>query len=455
MPTHPRDDVLAPRLAMAITVVVLLGYFCVAVVYTVDAHPRVRAVSTALTMLCLLVVQGVLLGLQLAHSFPGLAPRLSGARRRTLGLQALLTFLPFLAFKEAWLGMPGFLAGSSLLVLGRPLGWAVYGAVLAGTDAVLFRVGFGWGEVAYTTVSTALTGLVVFGLSRLTGMVEEVTHSRAELARMAVSQERLRFSRDLHDLLGYSLSTITLKCELVHRLVPQQNARARQELSEILRTSRQALADVRAVASGYRMMSLAGEARTAQSMLAAVGISTTVRLDCGRLPDRVDTVLASVLREGLTNVLRHSHAEHCVIDARRVGRRIRLVLANDGVGGQTTILGPAGADDAGRAGGGSGLDNLTARVARFGGRLRAGLRDDGWFELRAEVELSADLADEAAAGADAPDGAPGGGESAADGTGRADGTGHARGRTGRTGGPRRGDGPDRGTEDECGSAVRA
>ncbi|WP_431044310.1 sensor histidine kinase [Streptomyces sp. P1-3] len=376
--TH-QDD-LAPRMAVIITAVVLLGYFTVAITYVVDAHPSAKALDAALLMLTLLPALAVLLALQLAHSFPGLAPRLSGARHWTLGLQALLTFLPFAVFKHAWLGTPGFLAGSALLVLRSPLSWIAFGGIMATTDVLLFQVGFGWGEVAYTTVSTALTGLVVFGLSRLTGLVSEVYRSRAELARLAIAQERLRFARDVHDLLGYSLSTITLKCELVHRLVPEENSRARQELREILETSRQALADVRTVARGYRRMSLTAEAGTAQSMLAAVGIHTTARLECGELPNLVDTVLASVLREGLTNVLRHSKAEHCTIEALREDGTVRLTLANDGVGRPSTILRADCAD------GGSGLGNLTARVEHLGGRLSAGVRPDGWFELTAELD---------------------------------------------------------------------
>jgi two-component system, NarL family, sensor histidine kinase DesK len=376
-------DAMAPRLAVVVTVVVLVGYFCVAVTYVVDARPSGKAADAALLLLALLPM-AMLLGLQLTHSFPGLAPHLSGARRWTLALQALLTFLPFAVFKHAWLGMPGFLAGSSLLVLTPALAWPAYAAILLCTDVLLFQVGFGWGEVAYTTVSTALTGLVVFGLSRLSGMVAEVSRSRAELARLAVAQERLRFSRDVHDLLGYSLSTITLKCELVHRLVPQQNSRVQQELSEILQTSRQALADVRAVASGYRQMSLSAEAATARSMLAAVGISVTSHVDCGPLPDLVDTVLASVLREGLTNVLRHSKAEHCAIEARRAGRGVRLTLVNDGVGKPSTILRADSTD------GGSGIGNLKVRLESLGGRLRAGVRSDGRFELRAELDVPKD-----------------------------------------------------------------
>ncbi|MFH8368769.1 sensor histidine kinase [Streptomyces sp. NPDC018031] len=373
-------------MAVAITAVVLLGYFSVAITYAVDARPSAQLIDAALMTLALLPALIILLALQLAHSFPGLVPRLSGVRHWTLALQALLTFLPFAVFKHAWLGMPGFLAGSALLVLRAPLSWLAFGAIMVCTDVLLFQVGFGWGEVAYTSVSTALTGLVVYGLSRLTGLVSEVYRSRAELARLAVDQERLRFSRDLHDLLGYSLSTVTLKCELVHRLLPEENSRAQQELKEILETSRQALADVRSVARGYRRMSLAAEARTARSMLAAVGIRATVRLECAELPELVDTVLASVLREGLTNVLRHSKAEHCAIEAFDAGGTVRLVLANDGVGKPSTIL-STDRDDG--ADGGSGLGNLGVRVGQLGGRLNAGVRPaDGWFVLTAELDVA-------------------------------------------------------------------
>ncbi|MFC0598871.1 histidine kinase [Streptomyces palmae] len=383
----PTGNDLAPRMAVVITSVVLLGYFSVAITYVFGAQPSGRSVDAALLTLALLPALVALLALQLAHSFPGLAPRLSGVRPWTLGLQALLTFLPFAIFKQAWLGMPGFLAGSALLVLRAPLSWLAFGSIMACTDVLLFQVGFGWGQVAYTTISTALTGLVVFGLSRLTGLVAEVYRSRAELAQLAVAQERLRFARDVHDLLGYSLSTITLKCELVHRLVPDEESRAQRELTEILETSRQALADVRSVARGYRRMSLSAEVRTARSMLAAVGIRTTIRLEYGELPEGADTVLASVLREGLTNVLRHSQAEHCAIEALRTGRTVRLTVANDGVGRASTLL---RADTAGETHGGSGLGNLAVRVSQLGGRLRAGIRpEDGWFELTAELEPKA------------------------------------------------------------------
>ncbi|CAM5724203.1 hypothetical protein SALBM311S_00537 [Streptomyces alboniger] len=151
---------------------------------------------------------------------------------------------------------------------------------------------------------------------------------------MAVAGERLRFARDLHDLLGFGLSAITLKSELTFRLVATRPERAREELVGILQISRQALADVRSVARGYREMSLDAEAASADDVLTAAEIEARIDLDCGPVSDRAGTVLATVIREGVTNVLRHSKAQHCVIEAGPAsgpgGPLVRLVVANDG-----------------------------------------------------------------------------------------------------------------------------
>ncbi len=369
---------LAPKLAMTITTVVLCAFCFVAVTYELSANPTPEMFSEAMGLLLLIF------GIQLAISFPRLIPRLSRHRLLILFLQGLLTFLPFATFKQAWMPLPGLLCGSALLVLPDALAWTAFALLTLSVDVLQFYVGLGWRDVAYTTVSTILTGLVVFGLSRLSDLVTEVHQSRADLARLAVDQERLRFARDLHDLLGYSLSTITLKCELAYRLLPGQADRAQQELAEILQTSRQALADVRAVASGYRDMCLATEVSDAVSMLSSLDIHTITRVECGTLPRNVDTVLATVLREGLTNMLRHSEADRCAITAVRQKRTIRFTLTNDGVGHRKARL----ETPASRGGHhSSGIRNLATRVEGLGGRLDARVADDGWFVLEAVLEL--------------------------------------------------------------------
>ncbi len=390
-PLHGSDHPdLAPRVAVVITTVVICGFFLVAVTYVL------RAQHSAWTLVGCAAGLAGLLALQLTHSFPTLARPLARYRKWTLLTQAVLTYLPFTVFKAAWLGMPGFLAASTLLVLPGALAWTLFGAIAASVEVLQFAVGFGVGDLVYNGVSTVLTGFVVYGLSRLSDLIREVQAARGELARLAVTQERLRFARDLHDLLGYSLSTITLKCELTYRLVPRQPQRAQQELTEVLHTARQALSDVRSVATGYRSMSLRSEATAAESMLAAVGIEVDNVLECGPLPEAVDTVLATVLREGVTNMLRHSKAQRCRIEACRDRGTVRMSLVNDGVGGAIGTLGAA------QGSGGSGIGNLTERVRALGGRLTAGTLTDHRFRLHVEVPL--DGAESAAASAAASGG---------------------------------------------------
>jgi two-component system sensor histidine kinase DesK len=197
--------------------------------------------------------------------------------------------------------------------------------------------------------------------------------TRGELAQLAVMNERMRFARDLHDLLGFSLSAITLKAELTRRLVASNPARARDELNEVLDIARQALADTRLVASGYRNISLSKEASSVSALLAAAGINAQVEINCGAIDEHVDTVLATVLREAVTNMLRHSAAQNCWIEAGQCADMVRLRVANDGA---PRVMG----SDNHRGG----LDNLTTRLEAIGGRMTVKL-SDGQFDLRAEA----------------------------------------------------------------------
>jgi two-component system, NarL family, sensor histidine kinase DesK len=297
------------------------------------------------------------------------------ARRRwaMLAAQAAATYFPLLVLGKEWGSMGGFLAGSVLLLVRGRAAWALFAAVVASMLVYPLRLGLSAYFVAYLTVSTFDTGLVVFGLSRLSLVIRYVHAARGELAQLAIVRERVRFSRDLHDLLGYSLSAITLKAELARRLVSANPGRSRDEIAELLDIARQALADVRTVSSGYRDISLSKEAASVASLLTTAGIDTQVEISCGPLDDRVDTVLATVVRESVTNILRHSSARACSIEARQAGDVIVLRMLNDGV--------PRNAAT-GRLGGG--LENLAARLEAIGGRLTATIRD-GQFDLLAET----------------------------------------------------------------------
>ncbi|MFF4185585.1 sensor histidine kinase [Streptomyces sp. NPDC001691] len=378
---RPGSTDLMPRAAGAITLAVLVGYFLSYSAEGWSYAPYARGLPTV--ELCLLGC----LALQLAESFHGRfawgARWTGGLRYGALGAQALLQFAPFLVFGRAWAGIPGFLAGSALLALPTVAGWPVLVLVTVASDAAQYAVGVPAQDVIYETAYTPICAVVVFGLTRMAQLACELHRSRARIARLAVTTERLRFARDLHDLLGFSLSAITLKCELVRRLAPDRPEQARLELTEVLGIVRDALADVRTVAGGSRRMCLSAEAEHAMAVLCGVGIDATVRLDCGELPDDVETVLATLVREGLTNMLRHSRPKWCEISAERTADAVRLSLVNDGAGR------PGDPFLASRLGGGSGIGNLTSRIEAVNGRLTAGPRPDGRFELRAEVELRA------------------------------------------------------------------
>jgi signal transduction histidine kinase len=304
-----------------------------------------------------------------------------------LSALAALAYLPFLGYGSAWLDLQTFLAGSVLLVLPPVAAWSVYGAVVASVTWLQHVYGGQTIDLLYTAATVSGLSLYVYLLTRLAGLVAELHKARNELAQLAVADERLRFARDLHDLLGLSLSAITLKGELAHRLVHTYPARAKQEVEEILDIARRALADVRSVAKGYQDLSLEQEAWSAKSVLAASNIDTRLELDYTELPAPVRTALGTVLREGVTNVLRHSKAERCEIVVHQAAREVSLDILNDGVVVIDDDDPPPNPD------GGSGIRNLSGRVAELNGELTADVEPNGRFRLRVAIPLTPERSD--------------------------------------------------------------
>ncbi|WP_052499205.1 sensor histidine kinase [Streptomyces vietnamensis] len=383
---HDGSTVPAPRLARSVLLATMAGYSLVTAVNILDAGASPR--ESGAGFLALLVI----FGLQLVHSRPNARQSSYTCRVTTLTLQAVFCFLPLALFHLAWGAMCGFLAGSVLLLLPARAAWPLYVAIgLSLYGYAAFIADRGLFDSVYTLETTLVTGLVVFGLSSLTGLVTRLHAQRSDLARLAVAEERLRFSRDLHDLLGYNLSAITLKTELVRRLVPDMPAPARVETDSVLALSRQSLADVRKVATGYRDMSLREEAAATRSMLEAAGIKVVTAIDTAPLPPQIDTVLATVLREAVTNALRHSHVHRCTIRCGEEDGVVTLSIDNDGV--EPADRHPGGVGPLPRQGadepGGTGLGNLTHRLGRLGGSLTTELGDDGWFRMTARAPLSA------------------------------------------------------------------
>jgi two-component system sensor histidine kinase DesK len=182
----------------------------------------------------------------------------------------------------------------------------------------------------------------------------DLMRARDENARLAVADERARFARDLHDILGHSLTVITVKAELASRLLDVDTERARSELSDLERLSRDALADVRRAAHGYHDLTLPGELARAREALRAADIDAELPNSTDEVPSELRELFAWTVREGVTNVIRHSGATRCTVRLAPTEVEVR----DDGTG-----PGTAG-EEAGR-----GLDGLRQRAAAAGATL--------------------------------------------------------------------------------------
>jgi two-component system sensor histidine kinase DesK len=294
----------------------------------------------------------------------------------TLAVAGLVTYLPLAVSDRIWGGMAGYFAGSAVTLISGWAAWALFAAAIGSMVLVSVMWQLAVHQTVYLAWSSAILGVTVFGLARVAMTTKSFDARASEIVEFAVINERMRFARDLHDLLGYSLSAIAIKAEFVKRLVSRNPGQAQEELAEVADIARRALEDVRVVANGYRRLSLAKEACSVTSLLGAAGISAQVEITREELDENLDTVLATVLRESVTNLLRHSTARNCTIAAQVAGETLRLLVTNDGV--------RSGAAPARR---GRGLENLAARLAAIGGRLTAEVQD-GWFSVLAEVPLA-------------------------------------------------------------------
>ncbi|MFF7097385.1 sensor histidine kinase [Streptomyces rubradiris] len=338
----------------------------------------VRPIRVIMCVLCF----SALCVLQVLHARPRSDARGHRYRAATLSAQVLLTYLPLHWLGNTWDTAGGFLAASVLLLLPARLKGPVFLVVVAANAVVAGLRHEGTPFVVSTASSTLVTGLVIYAISRMAWLLSELRRARTKMVG-AISQERLRFARDLHDLLGYSLSAITLKTEVAMRHVPPRHEQVKEELTSILAISRQALTDVRHVAHSYQTLSLASDLETCVAMLVSASIEVDVRTSVPLPADRTGTVLAVVLREAVTNMLRHSKVRHCAIGLDRAGRRLRLSIVNDGTALESRADGRVPSATSWPEG--SGLVNLETRLTAVGGTLTAGLRADGRFEVVAEV----------------------------------------------------------------------
>jgi two-component system sensor histidine kinase DesK len=223
-----------------------------------------------------------------------------------------------------------------------------------------------WWLIAFLLLVRGI-GLDMIGVARMGSAIRDLHTARRELARLAVIEERERLSRDLHDLLGQTLSVITLKSELARGLVQEVPERCAQELAEIEHVSRQMLREVRKTVAGYQQPTLANELDGARQLLEAAGVEYIVEQTTGELPPALDAILAWTIREGVTNVIRHSRARQCLIRLVRNQGMAEAMILNDGERQED--------HQDKRTNQGNGLSGLRERVATLGGTMEAGSLD--------------------------------------------------------------------------------
>ncbi|MEV0373621.1 histidine kinase [Streptomyces sp. NPDC050636] len=369
--TPPR----AQALALAIVTAISVGFLGVVLLHIA------RAPVSTVTVILSGIVVAVLIGVQVHVSTCVLRGHQLRWGRFALTVQGLLSHLPHLLVGELWNGVPGFFVGSLLFSAHGRAAWLLAGCVTVTNPLLVYGVTHDAHCALDGQVISALIGLTLFAVVRLASQLREVHALRMDLAQLAVTQERLRFARDLHDLVGHTLSSASIRAELTHRLLAQDPRAARIEVTELIKAIRQTHAEVRKVAHGYRHLSLESELVSARSTLQAAGITPHFSHYGVALSQGSGSTLAAVLREAVTNVVRHSTARHCAVRITQHKGTTRLIVVNDRPH-------PARGGEPSES---SGLRNLSERVALLGGSLLVSRPATARVEeFRLEARLPAD-----------------------------------------------------------------
>ncbi|MEU4762057.1 histidine kinase [Actinosynnema sp. NPDC023794] len=277
-------------------------------------------------------------------------------------------------FMPAWAMLPALVVAHVGAILPSRSRWPVVTvmAVLSIAVGGLFGGDDAW--PAMLMAGVMVVALVFADLAQLwiwdMAVQQEQTRKTAEA--LAVAEERLRFAADLHDIQGHHLQAIALKGELAQRLIGRDDELARQHAGEVAELARTALKETREVVQGYRRASLGTEITNAVGVLRAAGIETTVSGDAAGVPPPLQPLFGALVREGTTNVLRHSRARRCAVLIEVVDGQVCVRLRNDGVSADF----PGTEDE-----GGAGLAGLRERFAAVGGRVDVGPAGPDGFEL--------------------------------------------------------------------------
>jgi two-component system sensor histidine kinase DesK len=270
-----------------------------------------------------------------------------------------------------------YVSASAMMLLPVRYAWALVGVMVAAIT-VSSSVFDGWhAEGGGNALGVLLAGLAVFGMRLAFDRNLALIKARDEVAALAVSAERERMARDMHDILGHSLTVITVKAELAGRLIEVDRAKAAAEIADLERLSREALADVRATIGGFREVTLSRELVNARSALTAAGITPDLPGAVDEVPGERRELFGWAVREGVTNVVRHSGATRCSV---RVSRD-HVEVEDDGCG-----AGDCTQAETDRAGFGHGLAGLRERARAAGATMSIGHGEGGrGFRLTLDV----------------------------------------------------------------------
>ncbi|MGW2050001.1 sensor histidine kinase [Streptomyces sp. NPDC001858] len=279
------------------------------------------------------------------------------------------------------------IVGAGVIVLGvrdRRRVYAIVGGFAFGAGGLALALG-GHPADVLITMGGVLVGCSFLAFTAafslwLLDAVYALDEARETRARLAVAEERLRFGRDLHDVMGRNLAVIALKSELAVQLARRGRPEAVEQMIEVQRIAQESQREVRAVVRGYREADLGVELAGAQGVLTAAGIACEVHGETEGLPAEVQSALGWVVRETTTNVLRHGDAGRCSVALRVTEGRAVLTVENDGA--------EESLDSGDGSGGGSGLVGLRERLQAVEGTLEAGFVGAGVFRVVAEVPLT-------------------------------------------------------------------
>lgn len=336
------------------------------------AHEQLTAAARTGSLACLALYAVVYL---LAVVGDVLGRRSSRLAAAVLGLAALAVAVTVFDGRAMWtILFVGTAAGAGRLRSGRG---ALAGIALAVATAVATSLWLGTNPMRAleSAIEVLLVGLVVLGFTQAERTTTALRAAQAEVARAATDRERARIARDLHDLLGHSLSMVALKTELARKLIARDPARAAAELAEVEEVVRTSLRDVRQAVAGYRDVDLDTELGGARVALEAAGFDVLVERPEERLDPATGAVLGWAVREAATNVVRHSRGTQCSIEVSRSAGGVRLEVLDDGP------VPVDGAPARASVGTGRGISGLRERVEQAGGDLESGWRPGGGYAL--------------------------------------------------------------------------